>query len=270
MGPRTGTLWMTATGSIRAIAALDRAAADHVFGSADAVALGGWPGATNGRAWASYERFAQDVRDGAIPNDVTLVMYDPEAWDKTPLHERLDPIRYVEQFCALARANGFAIAVTPHPNLVGVPGSRHAQEPGEPREGAYLRSGIVDVCAAHADIYETQAQGLQNEPSAYRAFVGETALLARSVNANVRVLSGLSTHPGYPANVEMLDAAWNSVRDVVDGHYLSLAKRRLVGVAATFLSRIAMRRESARHDELRQPVDEASGPDAASAGIATS
>jgi hypothetical protein len=237
-------MWMTATGSIRAIAALDRAVADRVFASTDAVALGGWPGATTGHAWASYERFAQDVRNGAIPRDVTLVMYDPEAWDKTPLHERLEPIRYVEDFCALARANGFAVAVTPHPNLVCVPGSRHALQPGESREDAYLRSGIVEVCAANADVYETQAQRLQNEPDAYRAFVLETALLARSVNANVCVLSGLSTHPGYPANAEMLEAAWSSVREIVDGHYLSLAKRRLVDVAASFLSLTVMTRES--------------------------
>ena len=240
---------MTATGSINAIAAVDGGVADGVFGSADAVALGGWPGATHGRAWASYETFAQDVRSGAIPDDVTLVMYDPEAWDKTPLHERLDPVRYIEEFCALARrANGFLVAVTPHPNLVCVPGSRHAQEPGESREDAYLRSGIVDVCAAGADVYETQAQRLQNEPDVYRAFVLETALLARSVNTNVRVLSGLSTHPGYPASAEMLEAAWRSVRDVVEGHYLSLAKRRLVDVAASFLSLMVMTRERERLD----------------------
>jgi hypothetical protein len=66
------------------------------------------------------------------------------------------------------------------------------------------------------------------------------------VNANVRVLSGLSTHPGYPANAEMLEAAWSSVRDVVDGHYLSLAKRRLVDVAASFLSRMVITRERER------------------------
>ena len=239
---------MTATGSIRAIAALDGDVADRVFGSIDAIALGGWPGATHGRAWASYERFAEDVRSGAIPDEVTLVMYDPEAWDKTPLQERLDPVRYIEEFCALARANGFSVAATPHPNLVCVPGSRHAQEPGESREDAYLRSGIVEICAAHSDLYETQAQRLQNEPDVYRAFVLETALLARSVNANVRVLSGLSTHPGYPAHAAMLEVAWSSVRDVVDGHYLSLAKRRLVDVAASFLSRMAITRERERLD----------------------
>ena len=30
--------------------------------------------------------------------------------------------------------------------------------------------------------------------------------------------------------------AWTSVRDIVDGHYLSLARLRLPAVAASFLS----------------------------------
>jgi hypothetical protein len=125
-----GQVWMTAAGSIGAIAALDGRIAHRVFGSADSIALGGWPGATGGRAWACYERFAADVRDGAIGDDVALVMYDPEAWDKTPLQERLEPLRYIEAFCTLARAKGYAVAVTPHPNLVSVPGSRHAPRHG--------------------------------------------------------------------------------------------------------------------------------------------
>jgi hypothetical protein len=50
-------------------------------------------------------------------------------------------------------------------------------------------------------------------------------------------MSGLSTHPGYPATTEMLRSAWASVRDVVDGHYLSLGRHlRHPDVAAAFLA----------------------------------
>ncbi|HEU4864948.1 MAG TPA: hypothetical protein VFT76_01765 [Actinomycetota bacterium] len=63
--------------------------------------------------------------------------------------------------------------------------------------------------------------------------------MAHEVNHGVEVISGLSTHPGYPATVEMLMDAWRSVRDVVDGHYLSLARGRLTEVAARFLSACA-------------------------------
>ncbi|MGH2635195.1 MAG: hypothetical protein ACRDHU_03505 [Actinomycetota bacterium] len=78
---------------------------------------------------------------------------------------------------------------------------------------------------------------MQRDPAAYRAFVEATARLARDVNRDVQVLSGLSTHPGYPATAEMLKDAWASVRNVVDGHYLSLGRRlRHPDVAASFLS----------------------------------
>lgn len=234
-----GRRWVVVTGTIRAIAEVAPAVASRVFETTDTVALGGWPGATNGRAWGSCARFASDVEAGAVPDDVRVAMYDPEGWERTPLEERLDPIRSIEAFGALARSNGYTVIVTPHANLVEVPGSRHAPGDGESREDAYLRSGIVEAAAASADIVETQAQKMQRDPDGYRAFVADTARLARSANADVQVLSGLSTHPGYPATVEMLLDASRAVRDVVDGHYLSLAKLRLVDVATSFVAEAA-------------------------------
>ena len=84
---------MTAAGTIRAIAEIDHDLAVRVFGSRDAIALGGWSGAMTGRSWASSARFAEDVANGAIADDVEVAMYDPEHWDATPLDERLDPQR---------------------------------------------------------------------------------------------------------------------------------------------------------------------------------
>lgn len=232
-----GTRWVVVTGTIRAIAEIDPDLASRVFGTTDTIALGGWPGATNGRAWASLSAFAADVEAGAISEDVRVVMYDPERWERTPPDERLDPIGSIGAFGSLARSRGYAVIVTPHANLVEVPGSRHAPRAGESREDAYLRSGIVEAAAENADVVETQAQRMQSDPKAYRALVAETARAARAANPDVRVLSGLSTHPGYPATAEMLTEASRSVRDLVDGHYLSLAKLRLVDVAAAFLAR---------------------------------
>ena len=84
---------MTAAGTIRATAEIDHDLAVRVFGSRDAIALGGWPGATTGRSWASSARFAEDAANGAIADDVEVAMYDPEHWDATPLDERLDRTR---------------------------------------------------------------------------------------------------------------------------------------------------------------------------------
>jgi hypothetical protein len=231
-----GARWVTAAGTIRAIAEIDHALAVRVFGSRDAIALGGWPGAMTGRSWASSARFAQDVATGAIADDVEVAMYDPEHWDATPLDERLDPHASIRSFGELARSHDYTVLITPHPNLVSVPGSPHAPTDGETREAAYLRSGIVEAAAANADMIETQSQTLQRDPDRYRAFVAETVRLAREVRPDVQVLSGLSTHPGYPATHEMLRDAWMCVRDLVEGHYLSLARLRLTEVAASFLS----------------------------------
>jgi len=232
-----GQRWVVVPGTIRAIAAVDESVATRVFGSSDAIALGGWPGATTGRAWASCARFADDVASGAIPDDVRVAMYDPEGWEATPLEERLDPLASIRAFCDLARAHGYFVLITPHPNLVEVPGSVHAPRAGETREGAYLRSGITEASAEHADAVETQAQKLQRDPAAYRDFVEATARLARDVRRDVQFLSGLSTHPGYPVTAKMLKDTWASVRDVVDGHYLSLGRHlRRPDVAASLLS----------------------------------
>ena len=228
---------MVVPGTIRAIAEVDAGVAERVFGSNDAIVLGGWPGATTGLAWASSAQFADDVETGSIPEDVRVAMYDPENWEQTPLAERLDPIGSIEAFCVLARSRGYFVLITPHANLVSVPESVHAPRAGETREEAFLRSGIVEVSAANADAVEVQPQKMQRDPPAYRAFVEAAARLVRDVDSDVQVMSGLSTHPGYPATTEMLRSGWASVRDIVDGHYLSLGRhRRLPEVAAAFLA----------------------------------
>jgi hypothetical protein len=232
-----GQRWVVVPGTVCAIAEVDAGVAERVFGSSDAIVLSGWPGATTGQAWSSSARFADDVATGSIPEDVRVAMYDPENWEQTPLAERLDPLGSIEAFCGLARSRGYFVLITPHANLVSVPESVHAPRARETREEAFLRSGIVEVSAANADAVEVQAQKMQRDPPAYRAFVEAAARLARDVKPDVQVMSGLSTHPGYPATAEMLNGAWASVRDLVDGHYLSLGRhRRLAEVAAAFLA----------------------------------
>src|SRR4029077_11258413 len=129
----------------------------------------------------------EDVANGAIADDVEVAMYDPEHWDATPLDERLDPHASIRSFGELARSLGYTVLITPHPNLVSVPGSRHAPRDGETRESAYLRSGIVEVAAANADVLETPGPNTKKEPSRYRAFVAETVHPARAVRPDVEV-----------------------------------------------------------------------------------
>jgi hypothetical protein len=235
-----GDWWLAARGSVAAIASIDADVANAAFGTPRSIVLGGWPGATTGQAWASSSAFAESVREGTIAPDVRAVMYDPERWDATPPDEQRDPIGSILAFCRVSRASGYVTIVTPHPGLVEVPGVPHQMAPGEDRDEAYLRSGIMRASAVGADVCEIQAQRHQRDPARYREIVRRAADQAREAKPDVIVLSGLSTHPGYPATAQMLRAAWEGVRDVVDGHYLSLARLRRVEAAVDFL-RFAMR-----------------------------
>jgi hypothetical protein len=222
-----------------AIAAVDGETARLAFGSGRGIALGGgspsgWPGAITGRAWASLRGFEEDVAAGAIPDDVRVAMYDPERWRHTPEDEQRDPAAAIRRFVARCRELGYVSMVTPYPRLVTVRDARFRARPGEREEDAYVRSGLTSDAAA-ADICETQAQRLEDRPGEYRAFVAATAAQARRANPRVVLLSGLSTSPGYTASAEMLLEAFRAVRDVVDGHYLSLSKRRHPEVMAAFL-----------------------------------
>lgn len=224
-----------------AIAAIDRDVAITAFGSDQAIALGGWPGAMTGRSWASRATFEDDARSGRIPADVRVAMYDPERWRHTPIDEQRAPIDAISAFGRAAASHGYLRIITPHPGLVSVEGGPFARDPDETEESAYERSGITEAAAIAADIIETQSQRLQNDPDAYRRLVAATAARARSVNAEVRVLSGLATSPGFPATPAMLLRAWASVHDVVDGHYLSLSKSRYPEAMTTFLARVLER-----------------------------
>jgi hypothetical protein len=163
-------------------------------------------------------------------------MYDPEHWDATPLDERLDPHAAIESFGTLARSRGYTVLITPHPNLVSVPGSPLAPKDGETRESAYLRSGIVEVAAANGDVIETQAQTLQMRsrplPSVRRRNGAHRACEHAGPPGALRSIDA----PRVPGDGHVLRNAWISVRDVVDGHYLSLARLRLPEVATAFLA----------------------------------
>jgi hypothetical protein len=231
----TPPIWVTSKGTMGAIAAVDLDVAARVFVSDHAIALGGRPGAITGTSWASCAQFEADATSGAIGADVRVAMYDPERWRQTPVEEQCDPLGAMTRFGDLTRQHGYVCMITPHPGLLSVKGSTLARAADETEEAAYERSGITEAAARAADIIETQAQRLQNRPDAYRALVSATAARARAANPSVLVLSGLSTSPGFSATPQMLLEAWASVADIVDGHYLSLAKGRYPDVMAAFL-----------------------------------
>jgi hypothetical protein len=190
-------------------------------------------------AWASEAQFAHDLRAELIPPDVRAVMYDPEYWDPTPTAEQRDPVVAMRAFTSLARAHGYLVILTPHPNLTAVPGAACTRAPDESIQAAFLRCRIASVAAREADVVEIQGQFLETDPGAYRAFVSRAAAQARAANPAVRVIAGLSTN--FTSDPQVLLAAWEAVRDVVDGHYMAVPEGIRPEVATSFLQLVAGR-----------------------------
>ena len=183
-------------------------------------------------AYASFEVFRDVARAAWFVRGLDAVMHDPEAWAATPLAEQRDPTRFCARFASVARQDVETVIITPHPNLMTVPGARCRSEAGESVYQSFIRCGVMSAAARHADIVEVQAQQLQGQPDEYRAFVVQATTQARAANQGVEVIAGLTTTHASPA--QMVDA-WSSVRDVVDGYYLSIRGDQGVGTALDFL-----------------------------------
>ena len=84
---------------------------------------------------------------------------------------------------------------------------------------------------------EVQGQYLESDADAYRSFVAAAAQQARRTNPSVTVVSGISTT--FTADPQVLYAAWRSVLDVVDGHYLNVPDGFRPEVAVAFLRLVA-------------------------------
>jgi hypothetical protein len=228
-----GQMWIATSRTTGSLSNIDPSVADAFFGGANSFALGGFGASTTAKAWASEEAFEEDLAAGRISSSVRAVMYDPEAWDATPLDERLRPVAAMRRFATLARANGFEVVLTPHPNLVGVPGGECTAGPDETQDVAFLRCGLLTAAARDADVVEVQAQWLETDPAAYERFVSIAAARARAAHPGVLVLSGLSTN--FTTDPAVLFRAWLAVRGAVDGHYLNVPSGDRWNVAVAFL-----------------------------------
>jgi hypothetical protein len=235
--PPFGELWIGTANTAGVLGSIDPEMSRRFLGGRSSVLLGADDGSPTAMAWASATTFADDLETGRIPSTVRVVMYDPEGWEATPSAERRDPATAMRAFGELARENGLLAVIAPHPSLVAVPRTVCGIEDGESTEDAYLRCGIQADAARYADIVEVQAQYLETDPVAYRGFVSAAASQARRANPSVAVVSGISTN--FTADPQVLYAAWRSVLDVVDGHYLNVPDGFRPGVAVAFLRLVA-------------------------------
>jgi hypothetical protein len=234
-------LWMINGGYYDAVRYYTPEIAHRLFLPPPSVIVGAYHLRSNARgarfkafSWPSFRWFDRTVlRSGYWVKGFTAVMYDPEDWHATPHPERLDPVAFFGRFSTVARDHGWTAIVTPHPNLTLVRAAGCHAAGDESIYDAFLRCDLIGAAAAHADVVEVQAQGLQGDPAAYRAFVLAAATQARAANPSVQVVAGLTT--GQVATAEQMYAAWDSVRDIVDGYYLSIGGNDRVPTALRFL-----------------------------------
>jgi hypothetical protein len=239
--PPLGQVWIATTPTLAHLRAFDLQASALFFDRSTSFVLGGaGTTAIAARAWSDGASFEADLASGAIPPQVRYVMYDPEGWASTPRGERRHPVAAMRAFARAARAAGYGVIITPHPSLVEVQRAACRAAPNEKESAAYLRCGIGAAAARLSDVVEIQAQWLEWDPPAYRAFVEAAAGQARDVNPDVVVVAGLSTR--YAADPGDLLDAWDSVSDIVDGHYLAVPEGINPQIAASFLRTLAEQR----------------------------
>jgi hypothetical protein len=239
--PPLGQVWIATTPTLANLRAIDPDATALFFERSSSFVLGGAGSvAVAARAWSDEAAFESDLASGAIASSVRYVMYDPEGWASTPRGERRHPIPAIRAFARAARAAGYGVIITPHPNLVDVQHADCRGGPNEKTSAAYVRCGIGAAAARLSDVVEIQAQWLGWDPPAYRAFVEAAAAQAREANPGVVVLAGLSTR--YASTPGDLLVAWDAVSDVVDGHYLAVPQGISPEVAASFLRMLAQER----------------------------
>jgi hypothetical protein len=239
--PPLGQVWIATTPTLANLRTFDPDATALFFERPSSFVLGGAGSvAIAARSWSDEAAFEADLAAGAIPSNVRDVMYDPEGWASTPRGERRHPIAAMRAFSRTARAAGYGVIITPHPNLVDVRHAECQRGANEKTSAAYVRCGIGAAAARLADVVEIQAQWLEWDLSAYRSFVEAAAAQARAANPDVVVLAGLSTR--YATDAQGLLDAWDAVSDLVDGHYLAVPQGIRPDVAASFLRTLAEER----------------------------
>jgi|GEM_PF-705481 len=152
------------------------------------------------------------------------VVFDLEAWPLSPASEQHHPVRTYAQAAAWARAHHAELIATPALDLV------HALEPGYrgPLGTEFLRLGLARRIAPYAEVYEIQAQGIENWPDRYVALVRAIAEEVRAANPHALLLAGLSTNPsGRRVKVAALVEDVAKTRGLVAGYWLNIPSQGL-------------------------------------------
>lgn len=162
---------------------------------------------------------AAAIPAGGLIAGSEAVLYDPEAWEFTPISERADPVAAMARLGSAARDAGLTVIAAPSINLarsmcpaIRLPGWR-----------LYLDLGLAASFAPHVDVFNVQAQSLIRDSRLYADFVREASAQAHSASRSVAVTGGVSTNPpGAPLGSGVVGRAMRAAAAYVCGWWLNI------------------------------------------------
>lgn len=147
-----------------------------------------------------------------------VIEYDPENWSYTPLVEQQNVCQYAALFGALAHQYGYVAEEDPATDL-----GNAVSHPGMTNEQWFISADIAGCVAKSVDIFDRQAQSLEQSTSAYATDLTTTSAQALTANPRVQVLADLSASLGtteVPAAQLYADA--RAVEPFVGGFFLNV------------------------------------------------
>jgi hypothetical protein len=144
-------------------------------------------------SYASLRAFEHDVHFGAVDPRVAAVIYDPEAWPRTPAQERAAPLASMRRFTELAARWGYGPILAPGRDLA-LDGEGCAKREGELLDQAYLRCGLTHG-AIDAESFVIQAAPVELDPDRLRRLLNGSATQLRRHAAEVGTFASISTDP---------------------------------------------------------------------------
>jgi hypothetical protein len=222
-GPGERSTWMLARGALAQVLSDPSVAARLEAARVYEILLPGQPplaaaGAEPVVTFSAVSALRQAVDGGQLPAGTRAVLYDPEVWPYTPVTEQRNPVRAAQEAAAITRAHHLTLIVAPALDLVSA-----QPRSGGPMWRQYLHLDLVGQIAKVAGVVEVQAQSLERDPPAYRAFVRAAASQAHAANPQVTVLAGLSTNPPGPlVSSQQLAAAIRASSAAVSGYWLNV------------------------------------------------
>ncbi len=253
--------WVLAQSSLNNILEVDSSIATRMFdhpyvyitaepGASDPVPPG-WRSVPTVN-FKSYADFSAAVTGGTMPSWTKAVLYDPEAWSKTPYKEQMNVAYYMQQFCRLAHSQGWLAVMTPGTDLMNV----YRKTPGETNAQAFVRHNIAGGAARYADVSVTQSQSMETSPRAYNWFLTMTRSQALAANPKDVFLGGLTANLlGTTASSEVMYHAAVSVTNAVAGFSLNTSKNAPDPMnAARFLHKLAAYQQGAGDAISASPI----------------